>query len=430
MHGLGYLDGYRHTTANDVNHDGTVVVGQAHWLSDAGSNDDGAFAERAFRWVEGGVDGSLSNLQMQDLGTLSGHTDSRADAVSADGATVLGTSYISGAPAESGRLYIWRATDSGGVMEDRVNLINSFSILGNHSAVAQSEQQFTLGQMMKQNSFAELGRSTISVNFENQHIGRADTNFTERTSSLATLSFGYGVSDSVTLGGTLKLSDTPLENNGFDMDTGLGTAIWGQYSEGSTKRTGLQFGGAVGYLRSEGEIARGLLLSDVVVATGVAEIDTRAVQATLGYGVQHNGWLLTPSLGIAHYDTRREAYEEVGAPFNANYDEMHTSRTVATLDVSGEFQVNKKVSLSLGVRLDRDLRSESPQLSGTSGIPGLTAFSFDNSLKLNRTRASVSMGYTHDFGNGSTTTSNVRVGKKLYGTARKVSLGLNYSMQF
>lgn len=391
-----------------VNSEGNIIVGVSN-------TEDG---RRAFRWIES----ETGDSEMQNLGVLTDQWESSARAVSDDGEIVVGNS--------GDRAFIWREIDNGGTMEDHANLLSSFPVLGNDSAVAQAEQQFALGQVMRQSSFAELGRSTISVNVDSQHTGRNPTTVGERTTSLASLSFGRGITDTLTLGGTISLSGTSLKNNAFDMDTGLGVAIWGQYSEGGAARTGLQLGGAIGYMRTEGEIARGRLLTDVVLATGQADVETRAIQATLGYGLQRNNWLVTPSFGIAHYDTKRSAYAETGAAFNAAYDEMSTSRTVATLGVSGEFEVSEQGSLSFGAGIDRELSSDNPRLSGTSDIPGLASFDIDSTFKPNRTRAFVSMGYTHDFENGSTVSSNLRVGEAVYGTTPSVGLGVSYSMQF
>ncbi|GGD29420.1 hypothetical protein [Sinisalibacter lacisalsi] len=82
MQNLGTLDGDSWSYANDVNADGTVVVGTSVAPSGAST--------RAFRWVEDGTEGDAGNPQMQDLGSLDGSSYTEAHGVSADGSIVVG----------------------------------------------------------------------------------------------------------------------------------------------------------------------------------------------------------------------------------------------------------------------------------------------------------------------------------------------------
>ncbi|NEX48601.1 autotransporter domain-containing protein [Pseudotabrizicola algicola] len=415
MEDLGTFEGGSYSDATAVNADGSVVVGYS---------DDGA-SGWAFRWVEG--------VGMQNLGGLTGASYSIANGVSADGSIVVGESASYGEDhydMGTSRAFIWREAGDDGTMEDIANLTASVPILGNDSAVAQAEQQFALGQTMEQQAFVQSGQMVMSAQTNIQHTGRNPTTVGARNSSVGAISFGRGISDTVTLGATLSLSGTSLKNNAFDMDTDLGAALWGQYSAGGAARTGLQFSGAIGYMTSEGEIARGRLLTDVLLATGSSTVETRAVKASIGHGLEHGDWLITSQIGIAHYDTRREAYAETGASFNASYDEMRSSRTVATLGVTGAFDVSERGRLAIGVGVDQELNPERPRLTGTSDIPGLATFDIGGTFSPNRTRGFATVDYTHDFENGSSVTGNLRVGDAVYGTTRSVGVGVSYSMQF
>lgn len=412
MESLGVLPGGADSIAYDVNADGTVVVGES------GSDDGG----RAFRWIEGGT--------MESLGTLTGASTSAAYGVNADGSIVVGES--------DQRAFIWRAkpnsggggTGGGGTMEDLVNLNASFPVLGNDSAVAQAEQQFAVERLMAPGAVLGAGQSAISANAAVQNTNRNPTTVGARTTSLAALGFGHGLTETVTLGATLSLSGTSLKNNAFDMDTGLGLAVWGQYSEGGATGTGLQISGALGFARSEGEVARGRLLTDVITATGQSDVKTRALQATVGYGLTRGNWLVTPALGFARYNTRRAAYTETGAAFNASYDAMETSRTVATLSVTGETAVGERGQLSLTVGVDREVDPERPRLTGRSDLPGLATFDIDSSFNANRTRAFASVGYAHEMDNAATISADLRVGDAVYGTTPSVGFGVTYEMRF
>lgn len=262
------------------------------------------------------------------------------------------------------------------------------------------------------------------------HTGRNPTTVGARTTSLAALSFGRGISDSLTIGATISAQGSSLQNNAFDMGAGFAGAIWGIYSAGGADRTGLQASGSLGYARNSGDISRGRLLTDVALATGQSVVETRAVQASLGYGMMQGAWLVTPSLGVAHYDTTRAGYTESGAAFNASYDAMTTSRTVATLAVAGDMKLGEHGRLSLGAGVEHDLSVTAPRLTGTSDIPGLATFDIGSTFQTNKTRGFLTAGYTHDFGNGQSLSGTVRVGHAVYGSTPSVGVGLNYGMRF
>ncbi|WRH64462.1 MAG: autotransporter domain-containing protein [Fuscovulum sp.] len=449
MESLGTLAGDNSSIAWGVNADGSVVVGDSgssgeelafRWVEGRGMESLGTLVEgfasiaygvsadgsvvvgdsssRAFRWVEG--------RGMESLGTLTGDSSSGAVGVNADGSVVVGASVGS----EGSRAFIWRATDDGGEMEDHENLITSFPVLGNDSAVMQGEQQFALGALMGPGGLAQAGGWSLSTQIGAQSTARNPTTVGARATSLAALNFGRGISDTFTLGATISAQGSSLQNNAFNLDTGFAGAIWGRYSAGGADRTGLQASGSLGFARNSGDIARGRLLTDVALATGQSNVETRAVQATLGYGLTQGAWLVTPSLGFAHYYTTRAAYTESGAAFNASYDAMTTSRTVATLALSGDMKLGERVRLSLGAGVEHDRSVTAPRLTGTSDIPGLATFDIGSTFETNRTRSFVTAGYTHDFGNAQSLSGTLRVGQAVYGSTPSIGVGLNYGMRF
>jgi probable HAF family extracellular repeat protein len=402
---LGTLSGENSSVAYDTNSDGSVVVGSAN-ITIPGDTSGG---DRAFRWTR--------ESGMVNLGTLKDGEASTAFGVSDDGSIVVGQS--------GARAFIWR-----GAMEDFENLITSFPVLANDTAVATAEQHFTLGKVMRQTQWTEAGQSIVSTRAEAQRSGHNHITVGARTTSLAALSFGYGINNSLTLGIAMNANDSSLDNNAFNMDAGIGAALWAEYSEHGAARTGVQFSGAVGYMQDDGDVARGRLLTDVIVATGNATVKTRAAQARIGYGISQGDWLVTPSFGLTNYETTRSGYTEVGAAFNASYDELRTSRTEMTLSLTGEFSVTEHGRLSLGVGIEHEVNSKPLRLTGTSDIPGLATFDIDSSFKPNRTRAFVTTGYTHDFGNGSTLSGDLRVGHATYGSTPSVGLGMTYATRF
>lgn len=147
-----------------------------------------------------------------------------------------------------------------------------------------------------------------------------------QTSGLGALTFGRALDAETTVGGTISISATDLDGNAFDMGTGVGVSIWSEYSQRGLARTGWQLGAALGLGTERGDITRGLGLSNVMPATGEADLSTAAAQISAGYGFQRNDWIVTPSASLAYFNTRRSAYVEEGADFNASYDALSMNR--------------------------------------------------------------------------------------------------------
>jgi probable HAF family extracellular repeat protein len=411
MENLGVLDGGTWSHAFGVNADGSVVVGRA-------STPTGT---RAFRWVEGGTAGDAGNPQMENLGTLTGGIYSMARSVSADGSIVVGES----GSAAGDRAFIWR-----GAMQDFTNLIASFPVLANDSAVAAAQQQGALGQIIGQGFLAGAGQIGLRLHGGYDHTAQNPTTVGARSAALGAVSFGYGVSDVFTLGATASFAGTSLANNGFDMQSGAGLAAWGRFSAGGAAGTGLQASAALGWSRADGEITRGRLLADVDLATGSTALQSWGLTAQAGYGMEFAGVLVTPFAAIAHFQTTRAAYTEAGASFNATYDAMDVSRTDLTLGVTAEIAIGAQGRLSLGAGVERTLGTPAAVLTGTSDIPGMTTFSIPGDFVANRTRAYASAGYSHDFGNGFSVAGDLRVGQAVYGTSPDVRGGVTVGFTF
>ncbi len=411
MESLGTLTGGTISLAFGTNADGSVVVGAS----------DSPAGTRAFRWVEGGTAGDAGNPEMENLGTLTGGSYSAAYGVNADGSVVVG---VSDSPTGS-RAFIWR-----GAMQDFTNLIASFPVLANDSAVAAAQQQGALGQTMGQGFQAGAGRLAVRVHGGFGDTAQNPTTVGARTTTLGAVSFGYGVSDVFTLGATASFAGTSLANNGFDMQSGAGLAAWGRFSAGGAAGTGLQASAALGWSRADGEITRGRLLADVDLATGSAALQSWGLTAQAGYGMEVAGMLVTPFAALTHYQTTRAAYSEAGASFNATYDAMEVSRTDLTLGVTAEIAIGALGRLSFGAGIERALSARAAELSGTSDIPGLLTFSIPASFVPNDTRAYASLGYTHDFADGFSVAGDLRVGNAVFGTSPEVRGGLTIGFAF
>jgi probable HAF family extracellular repeat protein len=417
MRDLGSLrsDNFGVSSAKAVSADGAVVVGSAD--TDVGSRN-----QRAFRWdTDTGVMRDLGSLRSDNFGVSS------ASAVSADGAVVGGVSETDVQGFGGNRAFIWRTQ-----MQDLENLMLSFPAPANDTAIAVAQQQGTVGQLASWTCLAETGASCMRTSLISSNTGStASDDIGSSSSPTGLISYGYGVSDGWTLGGTLSLGSTSLNHNGFEMGSNLGAALRGSYSEGHSARTGWQGEVALGYGRASGDIIRGRGLDNVLLSTGQADMDTRLARASLGYGInQAQGWLLTPTLGITNTRTTRGAYTETGGDFNASYDSLSIDRTSMDLSLSAGTAINDVSRLTLTGGLERDLNADRAVLTGTSDMPGMETFTIGSALDRRDTRRFFATEYAYDISETQTLSGSLKVGQTVYGSKPQVGLGISFDMKF
>lgn len=407
--------------ANAVNADGSVVVGSA--VKDMPDTDSG-FEMRAFRW-----DADSGN--MIDLGSLLADNSgwSRAYAVSADGSVVVGQSeayHKDGYIAIHGRPFIWRT-----VMQDYENLLLSYGQLANDTELAVSQQQMAVDRLMAQGCFAAGGASCFGIGGDlTRTANSSETGDNTRGNGTVSLHFGHGLNDHLTLGGTVALGGTELGSNAFDMDRTAAVSLWADFSQGGAARTGLQMHAAVGWAEETGSVVRGRGLQGVTQAGGEANVITKAVEASVAYGIAQNSWLITPKLSVAHFRTSRSAHVDAGSDFDSRYDALSVSRTVARLSVTGERDLSDKDHLSLSAGVARDLDNDRVSLTGMSELANMDTLAIDSTLKRNEVRSFAEARYTHDLGRDRSVTGSLRVGEALYGDVPQVGLGIMYNVAF
>ncbi|MEH6524313.1 autotransporter domain-containing protein [Sulfitobacter sp.] len=405
---LGTLGG-ADSAATAVNADGTVIVGEAS-IAEGDSH--------AAAWVDG-------NTTATDLGTLGG-TNSVATATSADGSVIVGTSETIYGNVHKYHAFIWKTQ-----MQDLDSLLLSFPTLANDTEIASVQQQATASLLMGSTCLAEAGSGCLRIDGVASSTGADDAeDIGSRSNSNVIFSYGRGISDQLTIGGSLAINGTSLHNNGFDQDTGFGGSLWSEYSAGGAARTGLQAGVAISQIQGSSDISRGRGIENVMLATGEADLETTSARATLGYGFQQQNWLLTPRATIEHFETRRGAYAETGSDFNATYDRLAISRTTITLEMNAARKVSKHGTLSLGTGLEHDFSADRATLTGTSDLAGIQDFSISSTVERRKTRGFATVAYTHDFGNNRALTSSLRVGQSTFGSDPQVRAGISFAMGF
>jgi probable HAF family extracellular repeat protein len=400
---LGTLGGNR-STANAVSADGSVIVGQAE-------NADGD--TRAVSWVDGSTEAT-------DLGTLGG-TYGHASAVSADGSVIVG-SY----QGNTGGAFIYKTQ-----MQDLSNLALSFPAMANDTQIAVAELGYSAGRLMGTTCFAEVGSACLRVGgtLSNTDATSSD-NIEARSNQSLSLTYGRGLNAQTTLGGTLSITPSGSDNNGFDMGRTVGLSLWGAYSESGQLGTGWQASASVGRNTGNADISRGRGLDNVVVSTGSADVTTNSMQATLGYGVQQQDWLFTPSATLTRHTTTRDAYSESGGDFNAAYDSLSVSSTTFDLQLAADYHVSDTGTLMLEAGMVKDLNVDAITLTGTSDMPGMAAVSTDGGLERNDTRGFASIGYRHELNDSSSITGALRAGQSVFGKQLQVNVGVGFAMEF
>ena len=397
---------------------------RAHALSDDGSvaagwaqNDAGV--SRAFRWTQD--DG------MVDLGTLRDDNTgwSEAYALSADGSIVAGY-----AQNDDGvrRAFIYRS-----MMQDYGNLLASYPLLANDADAATAAQQWALASILDQTCFAgRKGGVCLSLGGRFSYTGSDDAHdLGSRTGATGLLSLGYGVNEAFTLGATAALGLTELDHNGFDMGTGYGFGVWGEYSEKGASRTGWQIGLAAGWGTQDTDITRGIGLDNVEPVEGSSDFSTISGRLSLGYGFSNpDDWVLTPRASVTAYRTRLDAFEETEGDFTADYDRMEVTTTTATVEVTAVKRIGNGSRLSLGAGLDYDLDADRARLEGTSTVPGLETFSIGSSLDRNDLRPFVLAAYSFRVTDSSWFTTSAGVQSPVFGSSPRIDAGLRYCVRF
>jgi probable HAF family extracellular repeat protein len=402
---LGTLGG-NSSSAYRVSADGRVIVGVAKNAADQ---------ERAVLWVGG-------STVATDLGTLGGNSSSAHD-VSADGYVIVGFSTnADGDP----RAFIYKTQ-----MQELDNLALSFPTMVNDTQIAVAELEYAAGRLIDTTCLADPGSACLRVDGTLSNTGATSSdNIEARSSQSVSLTYGRGLTEQTTLGGTLSITPSGANNNGFDIDRTVSLSLWWAYSESGQLGTGWQASAAIGRTTGTAAVYRGRGLDNVVISTGSADVTTNSMQATLGYGIQQQGWLFTPSATLTRYTTTRAAYSESGGDFNAAYDGLSVSSMTVNLQLAADYHVSDTGTLTLEAGMVKDLNVDAITLTGTSDLPGMTAISMDGGLERNETRGFASIGYRHELNDSSSITGALRAGQSIFGNQLQVNVGVGFATEF
>ncbi|WP_337152880.1 autotransporter domain-containing protein [Pseudomonas protegens] len=399
-----------------VSADGSTIVGEA-------DTEDGN--SRAFRWNE------ALNV-MQDLGSLRNDNlgSSAATAVSADGSTIVGQ-----AETEDGnsRAFIYRAskTDTSGIMQDYLNVLQSFPQLASETELAMAQQQMALNRLLDQSCFTGApGLNCFRISGAVSNTG-SDGNIGRRNQTQGLLTLGHGLNESMTLGVTLSSGNTRMHKSGISAKTAYGLGVWGEYSEHGSSRTGLQASVGMGINTQDNDLTRGKGLNNVQQLRGSADMQTVAGRIDLGYGfVLSSDWLITPAVALVQQYTSLDGYSENQGAITGTYKKARLNSTVADLGITGKTAINTVSSVHLGAGIGYDLNVERMRLKGTTDVPGLEFINAKSQLDRNDVRPYVSASYQYNVLDGATVSTGLRASSDTFSDTAQAVFSVSYGMEF
>lgn len=415
MHDLGTIGQYQGSSGEDVNADGSVVVGYV----------DTNNGSRAFHWHE--EDG------LTELGLLEGGSYSYAFSVSDDGSIVAGQ----GNSAEGTRGWVWR----GGPMLDHENTMTQIA----SNAFEQANAMSDLGQSVE----GILGQELIPGAVQGGPVGgRVSTQGAAARAPYA-LRFSLGASDgdgsaskvggvsaalaleesNLVLGGYLGLANEDGDLAGLDVD---GTLIaGGLWLRGNPGGAGLTWKVGASHIGGDATILRDASLASTEAGFGDSKLSATSLQAEIGYGMDRGAMRITPFAGLRHTKVSRDGYTETNAvSFPLTYDAYDQSWTVARLGVHADMAAGARGQLRLSGGLDVDLDRSTDPVTGTSALPGMTTFSVAGSQVTHDVRGFAQARYVHGLGNGQAFDVSLGMAQSAYGGGAVVTAGLGWQMHF
>jgi len=403
------------SSAQGVNADGSVIVGAA---------DDDSNNNKAFRWTE--------ETGMQNLGTLRSDNSGTSNAwgVSDDGEVVVGWSHDDDYQT---RAFIWTA----GEMLDHENTLMQVG----QNAAEQAAAVTALGQLAE----GVLGQEIMEMGAEGGNAvlssqGRARNPVTLRFSvgastndageaRIAGVTAATAIGSDLTLGGYVGLEDYSSDLGGFDTDGTVGA--FGVYLRRNAGGTGWTWKLAASHLGGEADITRAATLAATETGIGSADFRARSVLAEVGYGIDRGAMRVTPFGRLSHTKAKRDGYTEAaGIAFPVSYDDHEQSWTVLTLGVQLDRAVGQRGHLRLSAGAEFDLNRSENAVTGTSAIPGMTAFNVASPTILHDNRAFASASYLHRVAANAGVEVSLGVSQSAYSSGATVMGSIGYQIQF
>lgn len=377
MQDLGVLADGRYSWGEDVSGDGAKVVGYA----EVPYGED--YTSHAFLWTE--QDG------MVDLGTLGGRS-SNATAISDDGSTIVGYSYIEGDTAY--HAFVYRTQ-----MQDYTDILASFPLLASTLQVAGESQRGLLsGAMDERCDIFNKGQTCLSVGAARRTFNQVPGGGADPQFDTLHIGLGHSMGMGMSAGGALsfyRISD-PIR----EIDPGAGFMVDGWLAWAPQDGPlGPQLRVAFGFATQGNDINRGLGLTNIQVLPGSADLATHTYRVTAGYGFATGMATITPWVRLTGEHSRLGAFTEAPGDFPAAFDATRFSATYASVGADLGVPVGMG-RIQVSGWLDSDMSSDPVILTGTSDIPGMNAFSVLSLVARDSSRWGASASFSHPVGAG------------------------------
>lgn len=417
------------SSIRDVNADGSVIVGYSK---------NKAGTRRAFRWTQA--------MGMVDLGTFKSDNSGEATAngVNADGSIVVGYAQDDTGNA---RAFIWRKHKMLDVADTTEQIAKSANdqtagtgVMGANTAKSlKYEFNMGVGQgalspsvSLTQNNdggdclFVQCGaiNSTtlppvwgLNADIDSM-IGNTQQGHTTRIK----MSYHKSKRDNLTsynrqlnVAGFIRQPNTALDIPPIVLGGFVGTGrtdstlnslgfLGNIPSKGLYIRSGYRDEAGltykIGYAYSKGQvqIRRTESSPNTDSSVGYSTMRTRAIIASVGYGVavnKHN--VVTPYGSITQTTGHRSGYTEQQAIFPITYTPYKIKTTTAQFGVRGKRTLSRVSRLLWDVGVKQDVKQKVTQTTGTSAMPGMKKFTVP-APRLNRKyRKSISLEFQRDF---------------------------------
>jgi hypothetical protein len=291
-------------------------------------------------------------------------------------------------------------------VQDAPYLIGSYLLFSAGPSVADTQASLQLtGQRLR----SVFDTAIISTNFANMNTYDCDVfgengwcvsggvrytnvNSPDAQTTSAVVVAGYRISPHLRIGGFLD------QGLNYDMPTGIKMhnkipllGVFGVWNQNADEQ-GWQVKLANAYQTNEVDITREVVGTSEA-GMGSADLTTQSYVGVVSYALTYNEQtLIRPYLALRYTKVEQDGYTETGVTTPLTFAPLTDRSTTALLGVKLDQPLTPKTTLKVSLGIEHDLNRDVDTYSAT-GVTGLTAESFSNTLDETRPVAAVGVDY-------------------------------------
>lgn len=399
MVGLGLLTGGTYSKANDINNDGTVIVGNADKPVVINNVQQNFTGGTGFRWQSGIGMQSIADWLSTNGVTIGSNTFSDAVAVNASGNVVVGTGQIN----NKTQIYIARVNEGGGSGGDDTgggnteagntgdgntgglnngvigvnDFTNSLTIWKqNLQAISQRYGLTLWGSHHRNLMDSGLADQNGTGIWATGDYARQHDNDSRARQGLGEVGIFHDFSSNLRIGLGLGTNDVR-----HHMDLGSKTSADGTYAVGEidfapSEERNLVFSVTGLYGKMDSKINRGYLNgASLDSSSGKTDANTSALRLRLDRHqlLQLGAFSLSPFISYSYSRTKLDSYTEVGGGFPVAYDDQKLSTNEFRLGITAKTAIANNSDL----RVTGELVSAKTKIDAVNvQLLGINGFSF------------------------------------------------------